>query len=202
MIPRLNPFKGQKGLNLTALNKYLFMDRRILIKNFMLISAGAAMLPSCLQGNGKPDLSFKNISITDKEEAMLAQISDTILPATNVTGTNGGGAHLFALMMVDECFDTDRQKKFVDGLQAFNKHIQKKSGKAFTACTPLEKTSVLKEMQQKNDAPGDAVFFYTTMKSLTIQAYTSSQYYLTKVHEYKLVPGKFYGCVPVKKTNQ
>ena len=165
----------------------------------MFISAGAAMLPSCFSGKDELLATLKNINITQKEQSILAQVSDTILPGINAGGSKDGGAHLFALMMVDECFDTDRQKKFVDGLKAFNEHIQKKSGKAFTACTPIEKTSLLKGMQQKNDAPDEAVFFYTTMKSLTIQAYTTSQYYLTKVHEYKLVPGKFYGWVPVTK---
>jgi len=183
----------------SLLQNYYFMQRRLLIKNILFISAGAAMLPSCFSGKDELQANLKNINITQNEEAMLAQVSDTILPNINMGGPNGGGAHLFALMMVDECFDTDRQKKFVDGLKAFNEHIQKKSGKAFTACTPIEKTSLLKGMQQKNNAPDEAVFFYTTMKSLTIQAYTTSQYYLTKVHEYKLVPGKFYGCVPVTK---
>ena len=183
----------------SLLQNYYIMQRRLLIKNIIFISAGASMLPSCFSGKDELLGTLKNINIAQKEEAMLAQLSDTILPGINAGDPNGGGAHLFALMMVDECFDTDRQKKFVDGLKEFNEHIQKKSGKAFTACTPIEKTSLLKGMQQKNNAPDEAVFFYTTMKSLTIQAYTTSQYYLTKVHEYKLVPGKFYGCVPVTK---
>ena len=183
----------------SLLQNYYIMQRRLLIKNIIFISAGASMLPSCFSGKDELLATLKNINIAQKEEAMLAQVSDTILPGINAGDPKGGGAHLFALMMVDECFDTDRQKKFVDGLKEFNEHIQKKSGKAFTACTPIEKTSLLKGMQQKNNAPDEAVFFYTTMKSLTIQAYTTSQYYLTKVHEYKLVPGKFYGCVPVTK---
>jgi len=41
-------------------------------------------------------------------------------------------------------------------------------------------------------------FFYTTTKRLTILAYSSSQYFLTKVQVYELVPGRWSGCVPVK----
>ena len=145
----------------SLLQNYYFMQRRLLIKNIIVISAGAAILPSCFSGKDELLGTLKNINIAQKEEAMLAQVSDTILPGINAGDPKGGGAHLFALMMVDECFDTDRQKKFVDGLKAFNEHIQKKSGKAFTACTPIEKTSLLKEMQQKNNAPDEAVFFYT-----------------------------------------
>ena len=178
------------------------MNRRLLLKNFALISAGATILPSCFQGKNKSSLALKNINISEKEEAMLAQISDTILPKTDTPGAKDAGAYLFALMMVDECFDAGRQQKFMKGLQEFNERVNNKFAKTFTDCTTVERTELLKGMQNNNEVAENAGFFYNTMKSLTIQAYTTSQYFLTKVHEYKLVPGKFYGCVPVKKTNQ
>jgi hypothetical protein len=177
------------------------MNRRLLLKNFVVISAGTAFLPSCFQGNDQSPLALKNISLGNKDVDTLAAISDTILPATDTPGAKDVGAHLFALMMIDDCFDAARQQKFIKGLEEFKEHINKKSGKAFVANSPVEKTALLKGMQNKNEVTENAGFFYKTMKSLTIQAYTSSQYFLTKVHAYKLVPGKFYGCVPVKKTN-
>ena len=33
---------------------------------------------------------------------------------------------------------------------------------------------------------------------MTLQAFTGSQYYLTKVRVYEMAPGRFHGCVPVK----
>jgi hypothetical protein len=44
----------------------------------------------------------------------------------------------------------------------------------------------------------DVNFFYATVKRLTILAYSSSQYFLTKVQVYELVPGRWQGCIPVK----
>lgn len=177
------------------------MNRRSGIKTLIIISAGAAFLPSCLQDKKKSSLSLKNIKIDDKDEELLSELSDTIIPKTNTPGAKDVSAHLFALMMIDDCYPPDNQDKFQKGLQEFEEFTKKKIGTSFTKCTPSERTELLKSVENKNGVPENVAFFYNTMKRLTIQAYTSSEYYLTKVQVYKLVPGKFYGCVPVKKAS-
>ena len=166
------------------------MNRRLLFKNLVLISIGNVFLPSCFQENNKSSLAFKNIRLSEKEVGMLAAICDTILPKTDTQGAKDVGAHIFALMMIDDCFDFTRQQKFMKGLEEFKAYSQKKSGKVFSANSLVEKIAILKEIQFKNDVSENEGFFYNTMKSLTLQAYTSSQYFLTKVHEYKQVGGK------------
>ena len=41
-------------------------------------------------------------------------------------------------------------------------------------------------------------FFYQSTKKLTIQAYTTCEYYMTKIRGYNIIPGKFQGCIPLK----
>ncbi len=177
------------------------MDRRSSIKTLFIISAGAALLPSCLQEDEKPSVSLQKIKINKKEENLIAEIGETIIPKTNTPGAKDVSAHLFALMMIDDCYDPDEQKQFTKGLKEFDTFSKKKFNKTFPECAPPERLELLKSIENKNGIPENVSFFYKTIKSLTLQAYTSSQYYLTKVHEYKLVPGKFYGCVPVKKAS-
>jgi Gluconate 2-dehydrogenase subunit 3 len=177
------------------------MDRRSSIKNLIIISAGTALLPSCLQDNKKSSLSLKNIKIDGREEELLSELSEIIIPKTNTPGAKDVSAHLYALMMIDDCYPPDGQDKFVKGLKQFEELTNKKFGKSFTKCTPSEKTVLLQLIENKNELPENIGFFYNTMKGLTIQAFTSSEYYLTKVQVYQLVPGKFYGCVPVKKAS-
>ena len=175
------------------------MDRRSSIKTLLIISAGTALLPSCLQEEKKKSsLSLKNIKIDDTDEELLSHVSDSIIPTTDSPGAKDISAHLFALMMVDDCYAPVAQNKFVKGLQAFKEFLKNKSDKSFVKCTPAQRLEILQSIENKKDIPGDVDFFYDSMKRLTIQAFTSSQYYLTKVHIYQLVPGKFYGCVPVK----
>jgi hypothetical protein len=35
------------------------------------------------------------------------------------------------------------------------------------------------------------------MKGYTLRGYATSEYYLTNIRDYKILPGKFKGCVPV-----
>jgi Gluconate 2-dehydrogenase subunit 3 len=176
------------------------MDRRSSIKTLIIISAGT-LLPSCLQDDKKSSVSYKKIKINKKKENLISEIGETIIPKTNTPGAKDVSAHLFALMMIDDCYDPDKQNQFEKGLKEFDEFSKKKFDKSFLKCTPSERSELLKSIEDKNGIPENVSFFYNTIKSLTLQAYTSSQYYLTKVHEYKLVPGVFYGCVPVKKAS-
>ena len=175
------------------------MNRRNTLKTLILISAGAALLPSCLQDEKKSSLILKNIKIDGKDEELLSAISETIIPTTDTPGAKDVSAHPFALMMVDDCYPPADQDKFVNGLKEFDDFSKKKFDASFVKCTPAQKGEIIQFVESNKDIPENAAFFYKAAKKLTIQAFTSSQYYLTKVHIYQLVPGKFYGCVPVNK---
>jgi len=181
------------------------MNRRSALKSFLYISAGVSLLPACLNDKGKASFLLKNISIDGEQEKMLADLCETIIPKTNTPGAKDLSSHLFVLMMVDDCYKKEDQQKFVAGLKAFEATVKQKYNNPFTSCTQAQKeellTSLGQKLKQKKDAPVDAdAEFYGITKRLTIQSFTSSQYYLTKVQVYQLVPGPIYkGCVPVNK---
>ena len=177
------------------------MDRRSSIKTLILLSAGTAFLPSCLQEEKKATVSVKNYKITGNDEDLVATLSDTIIPGGKTPGAKDVGAYSFALMMVDDCFSPDKQEQFTKGLKEFNDFSKKKVNTSFTKATLAQRNQVLQSIEDKKDVPENVAFFYHTMKGLTLEAFTKSKYYLTKVHVYQLVPGKFYGCVPVKKAS-
>jgi len=177
------------------------MDRRSSIKTLLLISAGTALLPSCLQEEKKSSIALKNFKINGGDEDLLSELSETIIPKTDTPGAKDVGAHLFALMMIDDCYPPDGQDKFIKGLKEFEEFSKKKINKSFVKSSPAERADILKSIESKKDIPENVAFFYNTTKRLTLQAFTESKYYLTKVQVYELVPGKFYGCVPVKKAS-
>ena len=95
------------------------MKRRTAIRNVVIISAGAGLLPSCMQ-ESRSSLPLKNISITASEEKMLAELTEMIIPKTNnFIGAKDLKAHEFMLTMIDDCARPEEQKKFTDGLKAF-----------------------------------------------------------------------------------
>ena len=52
--------------------------------------------------------------------------------------------------------------------------------------------------KQLEDITPEVNDFYGTVKRLTVQSFTSSQYYLTKVQVFEMIPGRYHGCVPLK----
>ena len=175
------------------------MNRRKAISNIVILSVGAAVLPSCSQKDEEA-VKFKNFSLKNDEVNMLGQLSDTIIPKTGAPGAPDVKAHEFILMMVDDCYEPEKQKMFTDGLKQFDKLAKDKYSTAFISCTAPQRKELLTAMEKEKDVPEDVLFFYETTKRHTVQAFTSSKEYMTDVLKYNLVPGSdFKGCVPVKK---
>ena len=71
------------------------------------------------------------------------------------------------------------------------------AGASFSQLQESRQIKLLEDLNAGKAGNEDLLYFYRQFKSLLIMAYTSSQYYLTQVQLYKLVPGPFKGCLPV-----
>ena len=174
------------------------MNRRTAIRTALIFSAGATLLPSCLKKDTS-NLSLKNISISPDEEKMMASLGETIIPTTTFVGANGVNAYEFTLMMVDDCYPPDEQKKYIDGLHQFNKMVTDKYGKSFADCSAQQKIEWLTSVESKKDMPDEVNQFYQISKKHILQAFTTSKPYMVDVRHYKMVPGPDYkGCILLK----
>jgi hypothetical protein len=171
-------------------------SRRRALKSLVFVSAGLALVPSCMSDRSKSSLLLKKIKISAADEAMLAELCETILPKTSTPGAKDLSAHLFVLMMVDDCKKKEDQEKFTKGLEAFKKLSQQTISKDFAEADPAERKKVMDAILAKIDDENDLNAFFKTTKGLTIQAYTSSEFFLTKVQVYEMIPGRYHGCVP------
>src|SRR6185436_2938679 len=129
------------------------MKRRTAIRNVVIISAGASLLPSCMQESSS-SIPLKHISVTGSQEQMLAQLTEAIIPKTkNFVGANDLKAHEFMLTMVDDCVSPQDQSDFMDGLKGFHKFSYDKFKVGFTAFTPEQKRSLIAAIERKTDIP-------------------------------------------------
>ena len=172
------------------------LNRREALKQFVFVSAGMALIPSCMQDRSKSSVLLKKINISSADESMLAELSETIIPKTATPGAKDISAHLFVLKMVDDCTKKEDQEKFLKGMKEFNDLCKAAVGKDFVASSGDERSKVLTSIIAKKDEENYLNHFFKTVKRFTIQAYSSSEFFLTKVQVYELVPGRFHGCVP------
>lgn len=174
------------------------MNRRAVIKHLVVVSAGATIIPSCIQPD-KALFPLKRIALSGSEQELIAVLTETIIPRTaNFPGANDLKLHEFLLTMVDDCAKPEDQQTFLNGLRHFEEKFKKKSIRSFVSATIIQRIEFLKEIEGAKDSKEDAYKFYRTVKQYTLQGFTSSNQYLTDVKKFTLVPGSnFKGCVPI-----
>ena len=155
-------------------------------------SAGIALAPSFISCSSKRSALYKDIVLTEDQDATLALISETIIPKTKTPGAADTSVHEFCVKMINDCLSKKDQEKFVKGLDQFNSMSRDK----FVSADSSKRLAFLAELNERKTEE-DVDFFFKTMRGLTLRGYTSSEYFLTNVQGYKIIPGKFYGCVPL-----
>jgi len=170
----------------------MIVSRRVLLKQLALASAGIALAPAFISCSSKRSPLYKDIVLTEDQDAMLALISETIIPKTKTPGAADTSVHEFCVKMINDCLSKKDQEKFVKGLDQFNTMAK-------TDFTSMDSSGRLKFLTELNDrkTEEDRDFFFKTMKGLTLRGYTSSEYFLTNVQGYRIIPGRFQGCVPL-----
>jgi hypothetical protein len=175
------------------------MNRRLVLKQLAMATAGAMLLPACGVDPKKVSIALNNLKVSGDEEDLIAEIADTIIPATDTPGAKAVGAHLFTLVMVDDCMEKSEQEKYLKGLRSFNDSTKKITGKSFIKASPEERLEILTALEKDRDnLPEETKIFYSRTRQYIVQGYTSSQHFLTDVKPYQLIPGPNYkGCIPV-----
>ncbi|MDH5602383.1 MAG: gluconate 2-dehydrogenase subunit 3 family protein [Cyclobacteriaceae bacterium] len=133
-------------------------------------------------------------------QSLLAEISETFLPATEEPGAKELGVHHYVTRLLTDCYEKEVQQSFLLGLKQLEEACDKSFGNTFNTCTPDEREEILTGIDGMPNEKGelDALkSFYPLMKRLTIEGYMKSEYVVTNVLKYKLVPGPYVACAPV-----
>lgn len=173
------------------------ISRRQVLKQILFVSAGSALIPSCLLLPQNKGLRLKHISVSADQEMLFAAFADTLIPKTDSEGALDVHADLFVWKMLDDCTPKEDQELFLKGLNAFSAAFQKQYQYFFNHATIPERLAFLEQLEVSTHSEDPLVIFYTKAKQRLIQAYTGSEFFLTKVQVYEQIPSRFHGCVPV-----
>lgn len=174
------------------------MERRLAIKQILFLAGGVALLPSCLRDSGKSSIALTNIDVSLDQEHLLAEIAETIIPATSTPGAKALNLHLFTLKMLDDCYEKEDQSLFFKGLDALQDRSEEQFSRSFQKLTAAERQQLLVGIEKDQQASAEIKKFYDVMKSKTIEGYLSSKYVMTNLVVWELVPGRYNPYYPVK----
>lgn len=176
------------------------VSRREALRSLLIAAGGTLMLPSCFQGDKKVSIPLGNISVSGPQEELLALIVDTIVPPTGTPGAAELGVHQFVLVMIDDCSGTEEQERFLKGFDAIENKAKEVFGKRFDKCSSEERLELLTGAEAGKYDEG-LNSFVKQVKAYTVQGYLKSQYVMSNLLKYELVPGRFRGSVPVNEKN-
>jgi Gluconate 2-dehydrogenase subunit 3 len=197
------------------------MERRELLKMIAVLTGGAVIggevfLSGCKQG-AKSDAGFTAGNI-----ALLDEVGETILPATDTPGAKAAQIGAFMQTIVTDCYSQAEQDVFNKGMAGLDKACEKLNGKSFMNCSGEQRKNFLialeKEAKDYNDKKNEAEktqregakkegkeftgappHYYSMIKQLTLFGYFSSEIGQTKALRLLPVPGKYDGAYPYKK---
>ena len=137
------------------------------------------------------------------QEALIAEISDTIIPDTEgVPGAKAAGLGSFIVMMMQDCYTADVQSHFAAGLKKVEEVSYQKFKKSFTGLTLQEREDIFKvfkvEAESQKKAGAVPSHFFQLMTELTCLGYYTSEIGATKALRYLHIPGKYEACVPLQ----
>ena len=106
------------------------MKRRSAIKNVSMALGGLVSLPTWASGWTSQSIGqFSNLATND--EALLAEIVETIIPETNTPGAKSLKVHQFAMRMINDCYGEVAQNTIKQGLVLINELSQQNCQKSF-----------------------------------------------------------------------
>lgn len=172
------------------------------------------VFPGMLQGCKVDTRSdWTPVFFSPQQAAVVAEMAEHLLPATQTPGAKAVYVDRFLDALLSECFDEASQKKFLDGLEAFQEKCRKQTGKGFEAAGKEERDALFSEEEQVGFEPARYLWgnkireegeasFYRQFKGLVLFGYFSSEEVGKNVLAYDPIPGKFIGCLPLDEVGK
>lgn len=171
------------------------MERRQAIKAVFMSAAGLITLPAWANSWNAQTVLLPFRFLNSVQESLLEHIVSTIIPEGEKPGAKSLGVHAFVQKMVADCYEPTAQEDFKSGLDDIEKTAQLIHNQSFKDLNVAQKEEILRGVSLSTDVKQKE--FFTSIKSLTIQGYTSSEYVMVNHYNYEMAPGHFYGCITV-----
>lgn len=129
----------------------------------------------------------------------VAAAADRIIPVTATPGALAAECHRFAERIVQDHYETPRQKRFVAGLVDLDTRASRVTQRLFVDASEGDRDRVLTAVEADALADPKAAdgSFWRDLKYLTIYGYYTSRIGIQEELETNFYPGRYDGCVPI-----
>lgn len=182
------------------------MNRRTYIRNMLTVGLlGTSIYSGCGWFVDYSNISPESL-IFYKD--LIAELAETIIPATDTPGAKDAKVEDFIIKVILENEDSKTQNSFLSGLRNLQTYSKKKHGKMFQNCSFDDKVSILRHYENKTlknrilkkvEIRVFGVSFFDKLKSLTIVGFCTSEVGATQALAYDYIPVCYQACIPLLK---
>lgn len=126
------------------------MNRREALNMVALLMGGTVVGGTAfLEGCKTSDKNAAGIPFSKETIALLDEISEIIIPTTDTPGAKAAQVGAFMNVMVQDCYEENDQKIFIDGIKAINVGSEKQFGKDFMNITADQRKELLTSIDKE-----------------------------------------------------
>jgi len=184
----------------------LRMNRRKYLKTVLYLSGiTLASFPVVKYFLVKPAASGRELWA---KKAILAELVEMIIPATNTVGAKAISVENYVIMVVLNCSNRRQQRQFLSGLEDLEEYTLRVFGVDFLQCAAPEREKVLQYFAKKGWT-SNSLFnkvqqrlfgqpFFLRLRTLTVEGYCQSKIGATQALAYDHIPGSFEPCTSLE----
>ena len=132
---------------------------------------------------------------TPEQRALVAALSERIIPTTDTPGAIAAGVPSFIEMMMADWYEPTDRNEFMAGLGVLDGYARVRYTRPFAGLNPEAQDAVL-TLAMENAVPGLARTFFEHCRQMVILGYYSSEIGCKQERIYLPVPGRYDGAYP------
>ena len=161
------------------------MKRRNAIQNIALITGGSILFQSCKLSD---EYIVSDKVLNHDQLNLIKEVSEYILPIENLKVESPESLTEFIITMLNDCYSPKDINKYLTGLDEFSESIKVYNN---------DNSLVFDDLESLESKSENYIFFINTTKHLSINHFTTSEFYLTEYLNYEYAPSRYIGCVTI-----
>jgi hypothetical protein len=174
------------------------LNRRALLLGAVFLVGGAAALTRFARD--PQDTAGAGPVLTPDQFALLEQVTEVMIPATDTPGALGAGVPAFLRQLLAAWGSNETRAAVVRVLEAIEKESWGKFGAGFLEIPGERRLELMRSYDGQSIAMRDVA--YGKFKHLVLLGYYHSEVGATQELRYELVPGAWRSCLPLAEVGR
>ncbi|MEY4706428.1 MAG: hypothetical protein RJB58_151 [Pseudomonadota bacterium] len=159
------------------------------------LAAPLARAATAAEAGTPAGFTASRVLFTDEQRALVAALSEVIIPTTDTPGAVAAGVPAFMEMMLADWYEPTDRNEFMAALGVVDGYARVRYARPFAGLNPDAQDAVL-TLAMENAIPGLSNRFFEHCRQMVILGYYSSEIGCKQERIYLPVPGRYDGAYP------